>query len=88
VQLICEGKCNPSRPDYDAAVVNDRRIPANGDLDFYRGQGMVFGKTITGLSPALLTLGRSLAYTPHAHVHGDSYGCLVCSSVRRFGKTA
>ena len=69
--LICEGACNPTIHEHDAAVHG-----WNAQRDGVRG---------VPLPPEIIRWTQAATYTGHTSAHPNAAKCVVCGTVRRYG---
>ena len=72
--LICEGSCNPNLAAIDARVQDNVRHVA-------------FDGTCIRVNPRTASLQRSLVHTPHVLLGGDEAECILCNTLRPYGRT-
>ena len=72
VSLICEGACNPSLPNFDAAAEVYAELMADGIRD-------------EKVRDYLIRERQRLGYTLHGHRFGNRWACTVCGCERQYG---
>lgn len=74
--LLCLGRCNPSVPWIDQQIDAYRRLE-------FRGLGTSTGKRYPLTDERLLHSLRALTHTPHRHIVGSLWTCMVCGTERQ-----